>query len=107
MIPMKNKVPSKEHTAFRDDMVAMMRKHQHMPPDEMLAVAAYFVGQLLALQDQRRMTPEMGLQVISSNIEAGNAQAIEQALGNPVGGDSRDIMDGRGRRDIFKNPRAK
>lgn len=107
MIPMKSKAPSPAHTAFRDDMVAMMRKHQHMAPDEMLAVAAYFVGQLLALQDQRRMTPEMGLQVISSNIEAGNAQAIEQSLGNPVGGDSRDIMDGRGRRDIFKNPNSK
>lgn len=106
MIPMKSKAPSKAHMQFRDDMIALMRKHQELPPDEMLAVAAYFVGQLLALQDQRRMTPAMGLQVISSNIEAGNAQAIEQSLGNPAGGDSRDIMDGRGRRDITRNPRS-
>lgn len=107
MMPMKTKSPSKAHTQFREDMVAVMRKHQGLPPDEMLAVAAYFVGQLLAFQDQRRMTPAMGLQIISSNIEAGNAQAIEQSLGNPLGGDTRDIMDGRGRRDITKNPRAK
>lgn len=107
MIPMKSKPPSKAHVEFRDDMVALMRKHQALPADELLAVAAYFVGQLLALQDQRRMTPEMGLQIISSNIEAGNAQAIAQSLGTPAGGDSRDIMDGRGRRDITRNPRSK
>ena len=107
MIPMKSMAPSKAHTEFRDDMIELMRKHQALPADQMLAVAAYFVGQLLALQDQRRMTPEMGLQIISSNIEAGNAQAIAQSLGTPAGGDSRDIMDGRGRRDITRNPRAK
>ena len=106
MTPMKHKAPSKAHAQFRDDMVALMRKHQDLPPDEMLAVAAYFVGQLLAFQDQRSMTPAMGLQLISSNIGAGNAQAIEQSLGNPVGGDNRDIMDGRGRRDITRHPRS-
>lgn len=85
MIPMKTKMPSKAHVAFRDDMVAVMRKHQHMAPDEMLAIASHFVGQLLALQDQRKLTPAMGLQIVSSNIEAGNQQAIEQSLGKPVG----------------------
>lgn len=107
MIPMKSKLPSKQHEAFRDDMVAALRKHQHLPPDEMLAIASYFVGQLLAMQDQRKMTAAMGLQIVSSNIEAGNAHAIEQSLGNPVGGDSRDIMDGRGRHDITSNPRSR
>lgn len=81
----KSKTPTKEQTAFRDEMVATLRKHQHLRPDEMLAVASYFVGQLLALQDQRKMTPAMGLEIVSSNIEAGNAQAIRESLGSTIG----------------------
>lgn len=102
MIPMKHAKPSKAHTAFRDDMVAALRKHQHLPPDEMLAVASYFLGQLIALQDQRKLTPVMAMQIVSSNIEAGNAHAIQQSLGTPVGGDI--IQEGLGRRDITRRP---
>lgn len=77
---MKMKVvePGPAHQAFRNDMVETMRKHQHLPPDQMLAIAAYFVGQLVALQDQRKMTPQMALAVVSENIEAGNAQAMKE-----------------------------
>lgn len=82
---MKSKAPTKEQIAFRDEMVATLRKHSHLRPDEMLAVAAYFVGQLLALQDQRKMTPSMGLELVGANIEAGNAQAIKEAVGSPIG----------------------
>jgi hypothetical protein len=77
---MKTVKPSKAHTEFRDDMVATMRKHQHMRADEMLAVASYFVGQLVALQDQRKITPAMAMQIVSSNIEAGNQQALAEVL---------------------------
>lgn len=75
---MKTVQPSKAHTEFRDDMVATMRKHQHMKPDEMLAVASYFVGQLVALQDQRKITPAMAMEIVGSNIEAGNQQAMAE-----------------------------
>lgn len=75
---MKVGKPTKEQVAFRDDMIVTLRKHDHLRPDELLAVASYFVGQLLALQDQRKLTPAEALQVVSANIEAGNAQAIEQ-----------------------------
>ena len=88
MIPMKSKPPSKQHEAFRDDMVAALRKHQHLPPDEMLAIASYFVGQLLAMQDQRKMTAAMGLQIVSINIEAGNQHVIAELAGAVPGGNS-------------------
>lgn len=81
MIPMKHAKPSKAHTAFRDDMIAALCKHQQLPPDEMLAVASYFVGQLIALQDQRKLTPAMAMQIVSSNIEAGNQQAMAEVAG--------------------------
>ena len=75
---MKVKAPTKNHEAFRNDMVAALRKHQHLPPDEMLAVAAYFVGQLLALQDQRKLTASMAMEIVAQNIEAGNQNAIAE-----------------------------
>jgi hypothetical protein len=85
MTTMKTKIPTAAHTAFRDDLVALLRKHEHLRADEMLAVASYFVGQILALQDQRKMTPAMGLEVVSANIEAGNAHAIKELVGTPLG----------------------
>ena len=81
MSPMKSKKPSAAHEAFRNDMIATLRKHQHLAADELLAVAAYFVGQLVALQDQRRMTPAMAMQVVASNIEAGNQHAMAEVAG--------------------------
>ena len=77
---MKSIKPSKAHTEFRADMAAAMRKHQHMRPDEMLAIASYFVGQLIALQDQRKITPAMAMEIVGANIEAGNQQAMAEAL---------------------------
>lgn len=64
---------------FRDDMVGVMRKHQHLRPDEMLAIAAYFVGQLAAMQDKRRITPDMASELIARNIEIGNLATVEAA----------------------------
>lgn len=81
MIPTKTVAPSSKAIAVRDEMIALMRaKMADVDPAEMLAVVSYTVGQLLALQDQRKMTPAMGLQIISDNIEAGNAQAIKEVL---------------------------
>lgn len=81
MIPFKHIKPSPVHTAFRDDMVGMLRKHQHLPPDEMLAVASYFIGQLVAMQDQRKLTPAMAMQIVANNIEAGNQHTIAELSG--------------------------
>ena len=75
---MKSFTPTKEQTAFRDEMVAALRKHEKLRADEMLAVASYFVGQLVALQDQRKMTPSMAMQIVAANIEAGNQHAITE-----------------------------
>lgn len=75
---MKSFKPTKEQTAFRDEMVSVLRKHEHLRADEMLAVASYFVGQLIALQDQRKMTPRMAMELVASNIEAGNQYAMTE-----------------------------
>jgi len=68
--------PTAEHLKFRAGLIAVLEQHKHLQVDEMLAVTAYFLGQLLALQDQKLFTPAQALELISQNIEAGNADAI-------------------------------
>ena len=46
----------------------------------MLAGASQIVGTLIALQDQRKMTPDMALAVVQANIEAGNQQAMAEVM---------------------------
>ena len=46
---------------------------------EMMALAAYTTGQIMAMQDARRWTPALVMEVVAKNIEAGNAQAIADA----------------------------
>lgn len=88
MTPMKKIVPSPAHQRVRDKMLAVIRTEAAtMDASEILAIAAYTVGQLIALQDQRKMTPQMALAIVSENIEAGNFQAQKDVLsadkGNP------------------------
>lgn len=83
---MKSIKPTREQIAFRDDMIAALRRHKHLRPDEMLAVAAHFVGQLLAMQDQRKLTPAMAMQIVASNIEAGNMGVIDDLAGSVPAG---------------------
>ena len=79
MIPMKSVPPTPEMKAARDAMLAAVKPYADaIGGDGMLAVAAYTVGQLIALQDQRRVTPAMALKLVSDNIEAGNQQAMAE-----------------------------
>ena len=82
---MKQINPSSAHQDFHADFAALLKKHFAQEPAEtLLAVAAYAVGQLVAMQDQRRMTPSMAMEIVARNIEAGNAHAL-QYLNNTEG----------------------
>lgn len=78
--------PTAAHQAFRNDAVELLRKHgAHLRSDEMLALAAHLVGQIIAMQDQRIMTQEMATQLLISNIELGNKEitdALDDTKGN-------------------------
>jgi hypothetical protein len=68
-----------EHEIAYQEICALVNKHaDKIDALELLAIAANMVGKLLALQDQRTVTPSMALEVVSKNIELGNAQALEQ-----------------------------
>ena len=47
---------------------------------ELLAVMAHTTGGCVAMQDQRTMTPEMAMQIVSKNLEAGNREAMAETL---------------------------
>lgn len=77
---MKNIKPSVNHAAFRDDLIAVMNKHAGvLDASEMLALAAYTTGQIMAMQDARKWTADLVLEVVAKNLEEGNAQAIADA----------------------------
>lgn len=76
----KSKAPTPDMEAFRNDLIAVMNKHAgHLDASEMMALAAYTTGQIMAMQDARKWTSELALEVVARNIEAGNAQAIAGA----------------------------
>lgn len=84
---LKSKLPTPKHMAMRDELIAVIRKYgADLRADEILALAAYTVGQIIALQDQRTMTPAMAMEIVASNIEAGNqhAQAEVKSAGGVV-----------------------
>lgn len=66
------------HGAFRADLVALLERHAgDLPADHMLAIAAHTVGQIAALQDQRRYTSKMVMAIVVENLRAGNESVIE------------------------------
>lgn len=74
---MKSKPATEAVKAAREDVIAAIKKHgDALRADEILALLSHCVGQVIAMQDQRVMTREMALDIVSANIEAGNAEVI-------------------------------
>jgi hypothetical protein len=75
-----------KHEAAYQDLVAIVRKYEgELSPSELLAIAANLTGKLVALQDQRTMTPELAMEIVSRNLELGNQQALAELLGPSKG----------------------
>lgn len=47
---------------------------ESVTPAELLALLSHTVGACIAMQDQRRMTGNMAMEIVAKNIEAGNAE---------------------------------
>lgn len=66
-----------QHEVAYQELAALLKKHAgHLSSLEMLAVAANLVGKLVAMQDQRKVTPETAMEIVARNIEMGNAQVL-------------------------------
>lgn len=80
-------VPARpEHEVAYQDLVTLLRKHsEKISAEEMLGIAANLVGKLIAMQDQRTMTRDRALAIVSANLEAGNAMALDEITNNTAG----------------------
>lgn len=76
----RTRTTSPVHEAVYQDFAAVLKKYEHMPAEEMLAIASNLVGKLAAMQDQRRYTSEAVMEIISQNLQAGNAQMIAELM---------------------------
>lgn len=76
---LKSVEPSEEVKALREELIAVVRKKaEQMDALEILAVLAYTVGQTIAMQDQRTVSPQDAIELVSRNIEAGNQHVIAE-----------------------------
>jgi hypothetical protein len=57
-------------------VIQAMRPFDDVPAIEQLAVLCVFVGQIVALQDSTKYTPQAIMSLVAGNIELGNAAAI-------------------------------
>jgi hypothetical protein len=86
---MKTIIPTVSHQAFRAEFLTLVKRYErehNMTQMEVLAILSCTVGQVLAMQDQTKVTAAMGLQVISRNIEAGNSQVIDELMNSKGSG---------------------
>lgn len=78
---MKIVAPKANHEAFRNALIAVFREHETtVSAQEMLAISSHFVGQLVALQDQRKVTPDQALRIVAANLGEGNRQVVRELM---------------------------
>lgn len=76
---MKLVLAKPEHEVAYQDICALVSKHAaKVSAMELLAIAANMLGKLVALQDQRAITPRDALKMVAANIEGGNKQILDQ-----------------------------
>ena len=73
-----------DHETLYQELLAVLRR-ANLSNVELLAIASNMVGKILAMQDQRRYTPETAMEIVIKNIEEGNRQAIAALVGTPAG----------------------
>jgi hypothetical protein len=70
--------PTADHAKARDEIVEALRKYEGLGALHLLAIAAQVVGQLVALQDQNKVSPAQAMRLVEENIVIGNQNAIDE-----------------------------
>lgn len=80
-IKTKSVKPNERHLKFRKALENAIRDGgSELQADEILAITAHFVGQLIALQDQRKYNSEIIMELITENIQKGNGEAVDKLI---------------------------
>jgi hypothetical protein len=73
----KTVLPKEQHHNFRNEVINLLKKYAgRLDASEMLALCAHLTGQMIALQDQRKLTPAEAMELVGKNIEKGNQEAV-------------------------------
>jgi hypothetical protein len=74
------------HKRIFDGVLELFKREgDALSPPEQLAVMAQIVGMFVALQDQRKMTPHMAMEIVGSNLELGNQRVIQKLQASAKG----------------------
>lgn len=77
-----------EHEVAYQELIALMNRHaDKLTALEILALVGNVAGKVIAMQDQRVISPEYAMETLIKNLEYGNAQTIE-ALGRATKGNA-------------------
>lgn len=72
---------TKLHDDAKNAVMEALRPFQDkLSAEEILALMAKVVGMLVALQDQRKYTPQQIMSMVSANIESGNQDMVDQLM---------------------------
>lgn len=83
---MKLHLARPEHEVAYQDICALASKHAaKLSSAELLAIAANMVGKMIALQDQRAMTPAEAMEIVANNIEYGNQTVVRNLAEGKAG----------------------
>lgn len=73
---MRETTPTQAHCDFQDELIDLLELHSPNVSDiEALAIAANLVGKMIALQHGGRYSMKEIVEVVTTNIKAGNAEA--------------------------------
>lgn len=73
---MSVKPTTREHENFFNDFVELLKKYEHLPATELLALASNVTGRLCAMQDQNRFSPDQVMELVVQNLQSGNQQMV-------------------------------
>lgn len=75
------------HEEAYQDFCVLLKKYEArgVTGVDMLALASNVVGKLIALLDQTRYTEEEAMEIVCSNLEAGNQQILDELMNRTAG----------------------
>lgn len=77
--------PTGIHQTLFTDFTEILRKYEHLSKPEILAIASQIVGMLIALQDQRTMTSEIAMAIVTENLQMGNKRILDELASKSEG----------------------
>ncbi len=86
---MKTVAPSERIQKLRVEVLELLIKRsaeEEIPPEQVLAILSYTVGQCILQLDQTKYTAAMAMAIVQSNIQNGNQDGLAKFLGTlPAG----------------------